>query len=83
MASVEENMCSGLLIWGGHYSRAVQEGGESLAAWMPRPTEEEFERVAKVSAGGLIVIPDAEDRCGEGKLLRPNHRVSVVLSEAR
>ena len=41
-------------------SMAVQEGGESLATWMPRLTEVEFERVAKVTPGGLIEIPDAE-----------------------
>ena len=52
------------------HSRAVQESGESLATLMPRPTDAKFERVAKVSPGGLIKIPDAEGRCGEGKLLR-------------
>ena len=55
------------------HSRAVQEGGESLATWMPRLTEVEFERVAKVTPGGLIEIPDAEGRCGEAKLLRLKH----------
>ena len=40
---------------------------------MPRLTEVEFERVAKVTPGGLIEIPDAEGRCGEAKLLRPKH----------
>ena len=54
-------------------SRTVQEGGESLVTWMPRLTEVEFERVAKVTPGGLIEIPDAEGRCGEAKLLRPKH----------
>jgi hypothetical protein len=54
-------------------SRAVQEDGESLVTWMPRLTEVEFERVAKVTPGGLIEIPDAEGRCREGKLLRPKH----------
>ena len=58
------------------HSRAVQEGGESSATWMPRLTEAEFERVAKVTPGGLIKIPDAEGRCGEAKLLRPKHCVS-------
>ena len=54
-------------------SRTVQEDGESLVTWMPRLTEVEFERVAKVTPGGLIEIPDAEGRCGEAKLLRPEH----------
>ena len=61
------------------HSRAVQESEserESLATWMPRLTEVEFERVANVTSGGLIEIPDAEGRCGEAKLLRPKQRVS-------
>ena len=46
------------------HSRAVQESErESLATWMPRLTEVEFERVAKVTPGGLIEIPDAEGQC--------------------
>lgn len=52
---------------------AVQESGESLAVWMPRLTEAEFEQVTKVTPGGLIEIPDAEGRSGEAKLLRPKH----------
>ena len=52
----------------------MHEGGESLATWMPRLTEVEFERVAKVTPGGLIESPDAEGRSGEGKQLRPKHR---------
>ena len=35
----------------------VQEGGESLATWMPRLTEAEVKRVTKVTPGGLTRFP--------------------------
>ena len=44
--------------------------------WMPRLTQAEFTRVAKVTPGGLIEVPDAEGKSGGAKLMRPKKRVA-------
>ena len=48
--------------------------------WMPRLTQAEFTRVAKVTPGGLIEVPDAEGKSGGAKLMRPKKRVADDLT---
>ena len=63
-----------------HTSKKDVADNSTPSMWMPRLTEAEFTRVAKVTPGGLIEVPDAEGKSGGAKLMRPKKRVADDLT---
>ena len=63
-----------------HTSKKDVADNSTPSMWMPRLTQAEFTRVAKVTPGGLIEVPDAEGKSGGAKLMRPKKRVADDLT---
>ena len=63
-----------------HTSKKDVADNYTPSTWMPRLTHAEFTRVAKVTPGGLIEVPDAEGKSGGAKLIRPKKRVADDLT---
>ena len=63
-----------------HTSKKDVADNSTPSMWMPRLTQAEFTRVAKVTSGGLIEVPDAEGKSGGAKLMRPKKRVADDLT---
>ena len=63
-----------------HTSKKDVADNSTRSMWMPRLTQAEFTRVAKVTPGGLIEVPDAEGKSGGAKLMRPKKRVADDLT---
>ena len=63
-----------------HTSKKDVADNSTPSMWMPRLTQAEFTRVAKVTPGGFIEVPDAEGKSGGAKLMRPKKRVADDLT---
>ena len=63
-----------------HTSKKDVADNSTTSMWMPRLTQAEFTRVAKVTPGGLIEVPDAEGKSDGAKLMTPKKRVADDLT---
>ena len=63
-----------------HMSKKDVADNSTPSMWMPRLMQAEFTRVAKVTPGRLIEVPDAEGKSGGAKLMRPKKRVADDLT---
>ena len=61
-----------------HTSKKDVADNSTPSMWMPRLTQAEFTRVAKVTQGGLIEVPDAEGKSGGAKLKKDRRNVLLM-----
>ena len=54
---------------------------EKEGVWIPRLTQKDFSKIAKVSSSGLLDVPDGEGVSGSSKLLRPMATKEDIWSE--